>query len=390
MASALKPRRKTFSVAVGRMAVQCSPLREGRKGASISVVTKTPVTIRDVARLAGVSVGTVSKALNGYGQLREQTRDAVRNAAERLGFRPNDLAQSLLRKRSFTVGLISTDSYGRFSIPVLEGIESALEPTRLSVFLCRADDPVRERRHVDSLLAKRVDGIIVTGRRTDRRSPLDLGGASVPVVYAFAQVADPRALCLLPDDRGGARLAVDHLIELGRRRIAHVTGPVDFEAVRKRRQGFRDALAAAGLRGRAGHVLTGAWSEAFGREAAQHLAGLRPAIDAIFCGSDQIARGVIDSLRETGVRVPDDLAVVGFDNWDVIAAATRPPITTVDMNLHELGRQAGLRLLDMIDGPRPSGVECLPCRLVVRQSCGAASGAAANVLQEHHDGAYPA
>ena len=89
----------------------------------ISVVTKSPVTIRDVARLAGVSVGTVSKALNGYGQLRAETRDAVRNAAERLGFRPNDLAQSLLRKRSFTVGLISTDSYGRFSIPVLEGIE---------------------------------------------------------------------------------------------------------------------------------------------------------------------------------------------------------------------------------------------------------------------------
>ena len=216
----------------------------------ISVVTKSPVTIRDVARLAGVSVGTVSKALNGYGQLRAETRDAVRNAAERLGFRPNDLAQSLLRKRSFTVGLISTDSYGRFSIPVLEGIESALEPARLSVFLCRADDPVRERRHVDSLLAKRVDGIIVTGRRTDRRSPVDLGDAPVPVVYAFAQVADPRALCLLPDDRGGARLAVEHLIGLGRRRIAHVTGPVDFEAVRKRRQGFRDALAAAGLRGR--------------------------------------------------------------------------------------------------------------------------------------------
>jgi LacI family transcriptional regulator len=160
--------------------------------------------------------------------------------------------------------------------------------------------------------------------------------------------------------------------------------------VRKRRQGFRDALAAAGLRGPAGHVLTGSWSEAFGRQAAQHLAGLRPAIDAIFCGSDQIARGVIDSLRETGVRVPDDVAVVGFDNWDVIAAATRPPITTVDMNLHELGRQAGLRLLDMIDGARPSGVECLPCRLVVRQSCGAATGAAANVLQEHHDGAYAA
>jgi LacI family transcriptional regulator len=349
-----------------------------------------PITIRDVAHAAGVSVGTVSKALNGQGTLRPETRSAVRSTAERLGFRPNDLAQSLLRKRTFTVGLISTDSYGRFSIPVLEGIESALEPARISVFLCRADDPVRERRYVDSLLAKRVDGIIVTGRRTDRRPPIDLGGASVPAIYAFAQVANAKALCLLPDDRGGARLGVEHLIKLGRRRIAHVTGPVDFEAVRQRREGFREALDAAGLRARQkqgpGHVLSGPWSEAFGREAAERLMAERPNVDAIFCGSDQIARGVIDCLRERGVRVPDDIAVVGFDNWDVIAAATRPAITTVDMNLHELGRQAGLRLLDMMDGPRPTGVERLPCSLVVRRSCGAATG----ITEENRDSANAA
>ena len=112
--------------------------------------------------------------------------------------------------------------------------------------------------------------------------------------------------------------------------------------MRQRRDGYRQALGAAGLRARAGHVLAGAWSEAFGREAVQQLMTSRSGVDAIFCGSDQIARGVIDALRESGVRVPDDVAVVGFDNWDVIAAATRPAITTVDMNLHELGRQAGL------------------------------------------------
>ena len=189
-------------------------------------------------------------------------------------------------------------------------------------------------------MAKRVDGIIVTGRRTDLRAPVDLGGASVPVIYAFAQVAKGKAFCLLPDDRGGAQLAVEHLVGLGRRRIAHVTGPIDFEAVRKRREGFRDALNAAGLRARPGRRDERPWSEAFGREAVQRLAVARPAIDAIFCGSDQIARGVVDSLRDLGIRVPDDIAVVGFDNWDVVAAATRPAITTVDMNLHQLGRQA--------------------------------------------------
>jgi LacI family transcriptional regulator len=331
---------------------------------------KSPVTIHDVARASGVSVSTVSKALNGRGQLRDETRRSVRSVAERLGFRPNDLAQSLHRRRTFTVGLISTDSYGRFSIPLLEGIESSFEAEQISVFLCNADDPARERRHLESLLAKRVDGLIVTGRRTDLRPPIDLDGASLPVVYAFAQVARRGALCLLPDDRGGARLATEHLLRLGRRRIAHVTGPRAFEAVRERTRGFRAALADAGLAGPASRVLSGQWSEAFGRAAAERLLARRPGIDAIFCGSDQIARGVIDALRENGVGVPDDVAVVGFDNWDVIAAATRPPVTTIDMNLRELGRQAGARLLGMVDGPAEAGVERLACSLVVRQSCG--------------------
>ena len=340
---------------------------------NLRALRKTPATIWDVARAAGVSVSTVSKALNGRGQLREETRNLVHLAAERLAFRPNDLAQSLLRKRTFTVGLISTDSHGRFSIPVLEGIEDALEAARISVFLCTAaDDQARERQHVGSLIAKRVDGIIVTGRRTDLRPPLDLNGATVPLLYAFAQVADSGAVCLLPDDLGGARLAAEHLTALGRSRIAHVTGPIRFEAVRQRREGLRQALERSGLGWHPEQMLSGAWSEAWAHEAVDKLLRLRPPIDAIFCGSDQIARGVVDALRERSVRVPDDIAVVGFDNWEVIAAATRPPLTTIDMNLHELGRQAGQRLLAMIDGQDTrAGAVRLPCRLVVRSSCGA-------------------
>ncbi|MBI1773939.1 MAG: LacI family DNA-binding transcriptional regulator [Proteobacteria bacterium] len=331
----------------------------------------TPATIWDVAHAAGVSVSTVSKALNGRGQLRDETRERVRSSAGRLGFRPNHLAQSLLRKRSFTVGLISTDSYGRFSIPVLEGIENALEAAQISVFLCNAtDNPEREKLHIESLIAKRVDGIIVTGRRADRRRPLDLAGASLPVIYAFAQVSDPKALCLIPDDFGGARMGCEHLIARGRRHIAHVTGPESFEAVRQRRKGYTRALSEQGWACPSERVLVGSWSEAWGHDAAIRLLGLRHPVDAIFCGSDQIARGVVDALRDRGVRVPDDVAVVGFDNWEIIAAATRPPLTTIDMNLSELGRQAGLRLLAAIDGQRESGIVHQPCSLVVRESCG--------------------
>jgi LacI family transcriptional regulator len=346
--------------------------------------TKTPIktsrstqpTIRDVAEAAGVSYGTVSKSLNGTGQLRAETRALVRSTAERLGFRPNSLAQSLLRRRSFTVGLISTDRYGRFSIPVLEGIEDALGSASISVFLCSAaDDPEREHQHVESLLAKRVDGIIVTARRADPRPPLHFARGGPPVLYAFARVNDPKALCVLPDDFGGGKLAGDHLVGVGRMRIAHITGPKGFEAVAHRRDGLRRAMEQRGLPWRADWVMYGEWSEAWGREAVARLIASNRKVDAMFCGSDQIARGAVDALRDRGIRVPDDIAVVGFDNWEIIAAATRPPLTTVDMNLYELGRQAGLRLLDRIEGNDGEGVVRLPCTLVVRDSCGSAVAA---------------
>jgi len=331
------------------------------------------VTLREVASLAEVSIGTASKALNGAGKLSEQTRERVIACARRLGFRPNDLAQSLHRGQSFTVGAISNDSFGRFAMPIMEGLEECLADRSMSVFMCNAtDDPLREARHVESLLGKRVDGIVVTGRRADPRAALQVHASGVPVVYVYSQIDDPAALSLLPDDQGGAVLACAHLARLGRRRIAHVSGPERFEAVRLRRSGFQSALAQAGLPVDERMTLCGDWSEAWGRDAVQQLFGGRRRVpDAIFCGNDQIARGVVDALRERGAAVPADVAVVGFDNWQIIAEACRPPLTTVDMNLKQLGREAGRRLIELIAGRKHAGVHRLPCSLVVRASCGA-------------------
>jgi hypothetical protein len=181
--------------------------------------------------------------------------------------------------------------------------------------------------------------------------------------------------CLLPDDEGGALLATEHLVKLGRRRIAHVSGPEHFEAVRLRRDGYRKALAAGGLDEPEGFHLPGVWSEDWGREAVARLFKTgRTTPDAIFCGNDQIARGISDALRERGIAVPDTVSIVGFDNWEIIAAATRPPLTTIDMNLSELGREAGRRLIGMIAGEPMRGVHRLPCSLIIRDSCGARSG----------------
>jgi LacI family transcriptional regulator len=336
-------------------------------------IAKRQPTIHDVARLAGVSIGTVSKALNGNGRLSDETRARVTALARQVGFRPNHLAQSLHRGQSFTVGVISNDNFGRFAMPIMEGLEECLAERRISVFMCNAtDDPALEARHVESLLAKRVDGIVVTGRRADRRPPLPMPLVGLPTLYAFSQTEEPDALCLLPDDFGGAVLACEHLARLGRRRIAHVTGPEHFEAVRLRRDGYRAVLQSAGLAAPAHLSLTGVWSEAWGREAVARLFSMKRAPpDAIFCGNDQIARGVADALRERGLRAPEDAAIVGFDNWQVIVEATRPLLSTVDMNLKALGRETGRRLMAMIAGERLHGVHRLPCSLVIRESCGA-------------------
>lgn len=325
------------------------------------------VTIYDVAAAARVSTATASKALNDTGRMSAETRDRVKRVALELGFRPNSLARSLTGKRSFTVGLLTDDTYGRFTLPVMAGVSEGLIDHGVSVFLCTVEDnPERAKIHVDAMLDKQVDGIIATGKRIDKPLPVDLRKLPVPVVYALtAGPAD--AVTLVPDDRQGALEAVQHLIARGRRRIAHITGPANFSVVRERAAAYSDALGAAGLP--ATEILQGKWSERWGHEAVTELWSRAEKPDGIFCGNDQIARGAVDALRERGVDVPGDVAIVGFDNWEIVAEQTRPPLTTVDMNLRELGRQTGLALVRLVNGESvPGGVWKLPCSLVVRGS----------------------
>lgn len=325
------------------------------------------VTVKDVAARAGVSAGTVSKALNGSGQLRADTRARVQAAAEELGFRVNVVARSLLDGRTYTVGLLTNDSFGRFSIPVMLGAEDTLGAGQISVLLCDSrGDRIREQHYVQTLLGRQVDGIIVTGRSSGPRP--SLGKLPIPVVYVLAPSRDGDDVSFVHDDEEGARLAVSHLLATGRRHIAHITGPARHMASVRRAAGTRSALAdadAALVQG----VLHGEWSERWGREAVALLLRGGEPFDGVFCGSDQIARGCVDALREAGLRVPEDVGVAGVDNWNVMAEASRPPLTTVDLNLGELGRLAASALLAAFDGaPVEAGVHNVACELVIRQS----------------------
>jgi LacI family transcriptional regulator len=188
------------------------------------------------------------------------------------------------------------------------------------------------------------------------------------VVYALAPSTEPADMSVVPDEAGGTELAIQHLLDTGRTRIAHITGPDRHNSAVVRAERTEQVLAAAGRPLATGKVHFGEWSERWGRQAAQLVLRGDPDCDAIFCGSDQIARGVTESLRELGRSIPAEVAVVGFDNWEVMATAARPQLTTVDMGLTELGRAAAQRLLAAIDGNPTPGVRQLPCRLVLRDS----------------------
>ena len=333
-----------------------------------STEQRRPATLHDVARLAGVSIATASKALNGRKHVSETTRAEVLHAAGLLSYSPNTLARGLVAGRTGMVGLLTSDLEGRLSIPILMGAEDAFGADRTSVLLCDArGDPVREGHHLRTLLSRRVDGLIVVGARPDPRPSIgrDL---PVPVVYAYAPSADPGDLSLVTDNVGGGRLAVRHLVEIGRQRIAHITGDASYGAAQDRARGALAELADHGLCPAGDRVQFGSWSEAWGRDATRRLLAGRAAVDAIFAGSDQIARGVLDALHGEGLEVPHDVAVIGFDNWEVLATSSQPPLSTIDMNLEALGRTAAERLAAAFHGTPTSGVESFPCRLIPRAS----------------------
>lgn len=334
---------------------------------TVSVSPERRATLVDVAQRAGVSRGTASKALNGAGQLRASTRLRVIAAAEELGFEASPAARSLLSGRSYTVGLITSDSLGRFSIPVLLGAEDLLATGEMAILLCDARaDRIREQHYIRTLLARQVDGFIVTGHRSDARPSLT-ASLPVPVVYAYTPSDNPNDLSVVPDDVQGGVLAGHHLASIGRRRIAYIGGPQRYHASHLRLQGMTTALEQAGIQPH-GEPLFGEWRETWGRQAAQILLKSVPDLDAVFCASDHLARGVCDMLREAGVSIPDDVAVVGFDNYSEMVMAARPPLTTIDMNLRKVGEIAAGHLLEAIAGRPRSGLETVPCELVIRES----------------------
>jgi LacI family transcriptional regulator len=329
------------------------------------------ITIKDVARAAGVSVATVSRVQNGSALVKETTRRRVGEVAERMGYTPNGAARSLITSRTNTLGVLLPDLYGEFFSEVIRGIDQAAQRHGHHLLVSSSHD---DRSAVETALRSmrgRVDGLIVMWPDLDEAGVPSLP-AGFPVVLLNAPFGPYGFDVITVANYDGAYAMVDHLLDLGHRRIAIIKGIEGNADAAERLRGYRGALASAGL-GAAAIEVAGLFDEASGFRAANELLRRQIRPSAIFAANDAMAIGALSALRQAGLRVPDDMALAGFDDIPM-ARYLDPPLSSVHVDISALGEHATLRLLAAVRSkekhqPR---AETLPTTLVLRRSCGAA------------------
>jgi LacI family transcriptional regulator len=313
------------------------------------------VTIRDVARAAGVSVATVSRVVNATGQVTEATALRVREAVRRLDYVPHGGARSLTTRRTHVIGVVLPEMYGDFFSEIIRGVDRTARPAGYHVLVSGSHSDPAETMAVLQALHGRVDGLVLMmpgpglgrlDRSLPRRTPAVLLNGAGATAHPSLRV----------DNRRGARLAVDHLLDLGHRRIAHVRGPEANADAAERLLGYREALAGRGVAAEPRLELAGDFREESGYAAAERLAELVPRPTAVFAANDAMAIGCLAGLRARGLEVPEDLSLVGFDDVPNARYLT-PALTTVRVPIAEVGSRATERLLRMLANPTEAGGE---------------------------------
>ncbi|MFG6415690.1 LacI family DNA-binding transcriptional regulator [Roseateles sp. DC23W] len=329
---------------------------------------RPPATIKDVAREAGVSVATVSRALNGAENVLPDTRQRIVEVARELRYAPSGAARSLITRKTDTVGALLPDLHGEFFSELIRGIDQAARARGLHLLLSSSHDDANEAAAALRAMNGRVDGLVVMSPHADDDFLAQNLPHNLPAVLLNSGVRRPSQRVFAIDNFGGAREMTEHLVRTGRRRIAFLGGPAaNFEA-RERERGYRAGLGKSAKP----WLLAGDFSESAGERTGAALLAMpaaeRP--DAVFAANDIMAIGLLGALQAGGVRVPEDIALAGFDDIPV-ARYVSPALTTMQVPIAALGGQALDALADALDGAAAgTDATVMPVQLVVRRSCG--------------------
>ncbi|CAL9356582.1 LacI family DNA-binding transcriptional regulator [Streptomyces pilosus] len=310
-------------------------------------------TLEEVAALAGVGRGTVSRVINNAAGVKESTRRTVQRAIAELGYVPNLAARSLAGRRADAVALVMTEPDWRmfgepFFSEIVRSVGDALTDTKVQLLLTLVRTDAERRRFVEYARGGRVDGVMLMSVHAEDALPDMLAEVGLPTVLLGRRSGDEGVTYVDADNAGGARSAVTHLLDSGRRSVATVTGPLDMYVAQCRLRGYREALLRAGAESRPSWIAEGDFSEDSGRRATAELLERAPEIDAVFAASDTMAAGALNALRAAGRRVPEDVAVIGFDDFP-LAQHTDPKLTTVRQPLEDIGRTMVRLLLEEME-----------------------------------------
>ena len=307
-------------------------------------------TIYHVARRARVSTATVSRFLNGTGPVAAETRHRIEQAIRVLGYRPNTVARSLVTKATHTLALLMPDITNPFFPDLVKGIQLLADERGYTVLLCSvAGDAAREEEYLEMLSAKQVDGALLVGLVCGREAIARFAGHGIPIVSLDRNIDYPTAPLVQVNHRRGARAATEHLLQLGHRLVAHLSGPIGLRVSHERLAGYREALSRAGVAYDPRLVVSGDFTEEAGYEGIEALLRRATPFTAVFAANDLAAIGATAALRDGGRRVPEDVSVVGFDDIR-LAAYTSPALTTIRQPTYEMGRRATELLIDAVHG----------------------------------------
>jgi LacI family transcriptional regulator len=334
-----------------------------------------PITLNELAKASGYSVSTISRALNDSGHpVNDETRERILAIANELGYRPNMIARGLKMDRTFTVGIITDNIVSPFTPMIIRGIQDHLKQHNYYSVIINADwDPDAETEAVHQLISRSTDGIIFVESHLRGANPtLDL--ANKPYVFVHRLFSGTYGNSVLVDEPYGAHLAVEHLARLGHRRIAFINGPHGWDASANRLVGYQEALAQLGIAYDPELVVEGNWEVQSGYPAAKKFLALPQQPTAIFAGNDLMALGAIYAIQDAGLRVPEDIALVGYDDRE-ITSISRPTITTVSLPCYEMGQKSAQLILSQIENQAEmEGPLRIQGKLIIRESCGSDEG----------------